>query len=112
MPLEADSFRGNRLVLDMRARQVWIKQKQMNPPLSAQQFQLLWVLYQNAGNVVTRQELVSAVWGDEQSAGVTDQALDALIRRLRDRLATMDQGYDYIITVRGHGMKLENPILE
>jgi DNA-binding response OmpR family regulator len=38
--------------------------------------------------------------------------LDALIRRLRDRLAAMDQGYDYIITVRGHGMKLENPILE
>jgi DNA-binding winged helix-turn-helix (wHTH) protein len=112
MPLEADPFRGNRLVLDMRARQVWIKQKQLNPPLSAQQFQLLWVLYQSAGNVVTRQELVSAVWGDEQSAGVTDQALDALIRRLRDRLAAMDQGYDYIITVRGHGMKLENPILE
>jgi len=110
MPLDAEPSRGNRLVLDMRARQVWIKQKQMNPPLSAQQFQLLWVLYQNQGNVVTRQELVSAVWGDEQSAGVTDQALDALIRRLRDRLAAMDHGSEYIITVRGHGMKLENPI--
>ncbi len=108
MPLDSEPARGNRLVLDMRARQVWIKQKQMAPPLSAQQFQLLWVLYQNTGNVVTRQELISAVWGDEQSAGVTDQALDALIRRLRDRLVAMDPAHDYIITVRGHGMKLEN----
>jgi DNA-binding response OmpR family regulator len=87
-----------------------VNQKQMNPPLSAQQFQLLWVLYQNEGKVVTRQELVSAVWGDEQSAGVTDQALDALIRRLRDRLAAMDPEHNYIVTVRGHGMMLDNPV--
>ena len=81
---------------------------QLNPSLSAQQFQLLWVLYQNVDKVVTRQDLVSAVWGDEQSAGVTDQALDALIRRLRDRLALMDPGNSYIVTVRGHGMMLKN----
>jgi DNA-binding winged helix-turn-helix (wHTH) protein len=112
MPLDPEPVRGSRLMLDLRARQVWVNQKQMNPPLSVQQFQLMWVLYQNAGNVVTRQELVSAVWGDEQSAGVTDQALDALIRRLRDRLSAMDPDHNYIVTVRGHGMLLENPASE
>ena len=112
MPLDAEPVRAGRLMLDMRARQVWVNQKQMTPSLSAQQFQLLWVLYQNAGNVVTRQELVSAVWGDEQSAGVTDQALDALIRRLRDRLSEMDPDNSYVITVRGHGIMLKNPGLE
>jgi pSer/pThr/pTyr-binding forkhead associated (FHA) protein len=106
---DASPLRSGRLMLDMRARQVWLNQKQMNPPLSAQQFQLLWVLYQNEGNVVTRHELIAAVWGDEQSAGVTDQAVDALIRRLRDRLAAMDSGHNYIVTVRGHGMRLDNP---
>jgi pSer/pThr/pTyr-binding forkhead associated (FHA) protein len=109
MPLEAEPVRTSRLILDMRARQVWVNQKQMNPPLSAQQFQLIWVLYQNVGQVVTRQDLVSAVWGDEQSAGVTDQALDALIRRLRDRLAAIDSQTNYIVTVRGHGIMLKNP---
>jgi pSer/pThr/pTyr-binding forkhead associated (FHA) protein len=109
MPLDASPLRSGRLMLDMRARQVWLNQKQMNPPLSAQQFQLLWVLYQNEGSVVTRHELIAAVWGDEQSAGVTDQAVDALIRRLRDRLAAMDSGHNYIVTVRGHGMRLDNP---
>lgn len=109
MPLQAVPTRTGRLVLDMRARQVWLNQAQLTPPLSAQQFQLLWELYQNEGRVVTRNELVSAVWGDEQSAGVTDQALDALIRRLRDRLAAMDPTHNYIATVRGHGLMLNNP---
>ena len=110
MPLDSPvGVRVGRLMLDMRARQVWVNQAQMTPPLSAQQFQLLWVLYQNTGEVISREELVSSVWGDDQSAGVTDQALDALIRRLRDRLAAMDPGYNYIVTVRGHGLMLENP---
>jgi DNA-binding winged helix-turn-helix (wHTH) protein len=112
LPLDAGPLRSSRLMLDMRARQVWVNQKQMNPPLSAQQFQLLWVLYQNAGEVVTRQELISAVWGDDQAAGVTDQALDALIRRLRDRLAVMDPLTNYIVTVRGHGIMVKNPDVE
>jgi pSer/pThr/pTyr-binding forkhead associated (FHA) protein len=112
MPLDAEPVRSSRLMLDMRARQVWVNQKQMTPPLSAQQFQLVWVLYQNEGKVVTRQELISAVWGDEQSAGVTDQALDALIRRLRDRLTAMDPDNEYVVTIRGHGMMLKNPDME
>ena len=109
MPLETGPLRNGRLMLDMRSRQVWVNQQQMTPPLSALQFHLLWVLYEHQGQVVTRPDLVSEVWGDEQSAGVTDQALDALIRRLRDRLAEMDPAHPYIVTVRGHGLMLENP---
>ena len=109
MPLETGPLRNGRLILDMRSRQAWVNQQQMTPPLSALQFHLLWVLYQHQEQVVTRPDLVSDVWGDEQSAGVTDQALDALIRRLRDRLAEMDPSHNYIVTVRGHGLMLENP---
>jgi DNA-binding winged helix-turn-helix (wHTH) protein len=112
MPLESGPVRNGRLMLDMRSRQVWVNQQQMTPPLSALQFHLLWVLYQHHEQVVTRPDLVSEVWGDEQSTGVTDQALDALIRRLRDRLAEMDPSHAYIVTVRGHGLMLENPPLE
>ena len=54
-------------------------------------------------------DLVTAVWGDEQAAGVSDQALDALIRRLRDRLGALDPEQSYIDTVRGHGVRLDNP---
>jgi DNA-binding winged helix-turn-helix (wHTH) protein len=69
----------------------------------------LWKLYDKQGEVVPRPELIAAVWGEDEAAGVSDQALDALIRRLRDRLASIDPTHQYIDTVRGHGIRLDNP---
>jgi len=109
MPLTEPIARPGRLKLDPRSRTVWLNQEPMEPPLSALQFHLLQMLYENQGQVVSRQELVSTSWGMEQAAGVSDQALDALIRRLRDRLAEYDTDTHYIVTVRGHGLRLDNP---
>lgn len=106
----AEGIRNGRLVMDQKSRRVWVNQQQVNPPLSAQQYKLLWLLYENQGQVVSRADLVTTVWGEEQMAGVSDQALDALIRRLRDRLAALDPTHQYIDTVRGHGVRLDNPI--
>jgi DNA-binding response OmpR family regulator len=55
---------------------------------------------------------VTDAWGEEQAIGVSDQALDALLRRLRDRIAAIDPAHPYIITVRGHGIRMENPPVE
>lgn len=107
MPL-VDGGKPGRLMIDQKSRRVWVKQQQLDPPLSAQQFRLLWLLYDNQGQVVARPDLVTAVWGDDQSVGVSDQALDALIRRLRERLAALDSTHQYIHTVRGHGVSLDN----
>ncbi|RJP50408.1 MAG: FHA domain-containing protein [Anaerolineaceae bacterium] len=109
MPLAQGGTRSGRLLMDQKSRQVWVKQQQLAPPLSAQQFKLLWLIYEKQGQVISRSELVSVVWGEEQVAGVSDQALDALIRRLRDRLAVLDPSHQYINTVRGHGLRLDNP---
>jgi DNA-binding winged helix-turn-helix (wHTH) protein len=38
--------------------------------------------------------------------------LDALVRRLRDRLSAIDNDHQYIITIRGHGLRLDNPPVE
>lgn len=109
MPLTEGSGRPGRLMVDARSRRVLINQQQLEPPLSAQQFKLLWVLFENQGQVISRPDLIAVVWGEEQSVGVSDQALDALIRRLRDRLAALDPAHQYIDTVRGHGVRLDNP---
>ncbi|MCC6298628.1 MAG: FHA domain-containing protein [Anaerolineales bacterium] len=108
MPL-LDGGKPGRLMMDKKSRRVWVRQQELDPPLSAQQFKLLWLLYDHQGQVVTRPDLVAVVWGDDQSAGVSDQALDALIRRLRDRLAALDPTHQFIDTVRGHGIRLDNP---
>ncbi len=114
MPMEitrnAVRTRPGLLYLDNRSRRVWIGQKELLPPLSAPQFRCLQTLFEQQGKVVSRQELVTAVWGDQEAAGVSDQALDALVRRLRERLVDVDPTRAYIVTVRGYGLRLDNPI--
>jgi len=112
MPLAESGARSGRLVMDQKSRQVWVNQQQVAPSLSAQQFKLLWMLYESQGQVISRSDLVASVWGEEQMAGVSDQALDALIRRLRDRIAVLDPTHQYINTIRGHGIRLDNPSME
>lgn len=110
LPLDAGSPARGRLLIDARTRRVWINQKALEPPLSPQQFRLLWYLYERQGEIVTRQELILAVWG-ENALEVSEGALDALLRRVRDRLATLDPTHAYIKIIRGHGVRLDNPPL-
>lgn len=97
------------LRLDKRARRVWIGNDELLPPLSVSQYQLLEILSDNPGRVVSRSELVQAVWGKEDVMGISEQALDALVRRLRDRLSAINSTHQFLITVRGHGLRLDNP---
>ncbi len=101
--------RTGKLFLDGRSRRVWIGQQEMIPPLSASQFRFLQALYDQQGKVVSRTELINVVWGSEEAEGVSEQALDAMVRRLRDRLLSLDANHNYVITVRGHGLRLDNP---
>ena len=100
-----------KLRLDPRSRRVWVGEEELIPPLSVPQFNLLNLLYNQTGDVVSRQDLMLAVWGEEEAISVSDQAMDALIRRLRYRIEEKDPDHTYIITVRGHGVRLDNPIV-
>jgi DNA-binding response OmpR family regulator len=92
--------------MDLAAKRVWAADVEVNPPLSLAQYTLLELLYENAGNVVSRDRVVAAVWPDEESEGISEQAIDALARRLRERIAEIDPDNKYVETVRGHGFRL------
>jgi pSer/pThr/pTyr-binding forkhead associated (FHA) protein len=109
VPLIEGSEEPGRLRLETRSRQVWVTDRLVDPPLSALQFHVLQILYENQGQVISRQQLVAEAWGEDEAVGVSDQALDALLRRLRDRISAIDPSHPYITTVRGHGVRLENP---
>lgn len=100
---------GGRLEIDRNARRVFIKGEELEPPLSPSQYTLLELLYINAGSVCTRETVVKTVWPDDSSEGISEQAIDALVRRLRDRLSEIDDEHQYIVTMRGHGFRLNNP---
>jgi DNA-binding response OmpR family regulator len=115
MPLEMGGMEGmtaipeGLLKLEKSSRQVWIGDEELLPPLSASQFQLLEMLYENQDRVIPRKEIIAEIWGADNAIDVSEQALDALVRRLRDRIAAIDQTHLFIITVRGHGLRLDNP---
>jgi hypothetical protein len=112
MPMEKDfvepKLRG-KIYVDAKSRRVWVGSKEMIPPLSVPQFRLLQILCEQQGKVVSRQELISEIWPDQEPMGISDQALDALVRRLRDRIAQLDPKYNYVVTARGYGLRLDNP---
>jgi pSer/pThr/pTyr-binding forkhead associated (FHA) protein len=97
------------LRIEKRSRRVWLGNAEVVPPLSVSQYKLLEVLYENQGRVVSRYKIIETVWGEDQAVVVSEQALDALVRRLRDRLGNVDAQHSYIVTVRGHGLRLDNP---
>ena len=92
--------------MDVAAKRVWVMGQEVNPPLSLAQYNLLELLYNNSGKVVSRDAIVSVVWSEEEADGVSEQAIDALARRLRERIAEMDKDHKYVETVRGHGFRL------
>lgn len=74
--------------------------------LTASEFKLLKYLLENTEKVIEREELIQAVWGDAKStAGVTDQAVDQLIFRLRKKIEDDPNSPAHLITVKGRGFK-------
>ncbi len=109
LPYAPPELLTGRLRLDRESRRVFINNVELDPPLSLPQYRLLELLYNHLGRVCTRDSVVETVWPEAVGEGVSEQAIDALVRRLRDRLAELDPDHQYIVTVRGHGFRLENP---
>lgn len=94
------------VAIDYAAARVTVGGMPLQPPLSPNQFALLALLYEHAGRIVTREEVVRQIWG--VGAEASDQTIDALVSRLRKRLTDADPGHDYIITRRGFGLMFQN----
>ena len=105
LPLD-EIFMPGQLLVDESSRRIRLGRNELDPPLSPAQFLLLAMLVRSQGAVVTRQDVVSAVWPDALG-GVTDQAVDALVYRLRERLAELNPDHNYVATVRGHGFRFD-----
>lgn len=93
---ENTSFRD--LVIDKTNRTVHRGKKVID--LTRREYDLLLTLMQNVGDVVTREHLVSQVWGYEE--GTETNVVDVYIRYLRNKIDVEGQD-SYIQTVRGLG---------
>ncbi|TDL77454.1 response regulator transcription factor [Rhodococcus qingshengii] len=78
--------------------------------LTLKEYELLHYLAQNKNRVLTRDQLLSAVWNYE-FAGDT-RIVDVHISHLREKIEKDTKKPSYIKTVRGLGYKLEEPKIE
>ena len=92
--------------IDPRTEDVWVDGRRVSPPLSSHQMRLLTALYRQPGRPLSFEEIKGVVWPEENPAGISKQALEGLIKRLRQRLRAASPHDTSIQMVRGYGVKL------
>jgi len=90
------------LVLDHERHEVRLDGADVQMPLK--EFQLLEVLMENVGIVVTRDSLIDRVWGYDYIGDT--KTLDVHVKRLRSKIEVDASHPRRIVTIRGLGYKL------
>lgn len=73
------------LKVDERKKEIWVDGRQLK--LSRKEYGLIVFLYNNAGKICSRDEIISAVWPESKEPGaISDATIDQLIHRLREKI--------------------------
>lgn len=72
--------------------------------ISRNEFILLQLLMRNIGKIISREDLMQALWNDEQF--VDDNTLTVNVNRLRRKIAALGVE-DFIVTRKGMGYLIE-----
>jgi two-component system response regulator RegX3 len=91
--------------VDQERHEVVIRGEEVRLPLK--EFELLSLLLENAGRVLTRETLIDRVWGADY-VGDT-KTLDVHVKRLRSKVEVDPANPSRIVTIRGLGYKYETP---
>jgi two-component system response regulator RegX3 len=91
--------------LDPDRHEVFVRDQPVTMPL--REFELLALLLDNAGRVLTREVLIERIWGVDY-VGDT-KTLDVHIKRLRAKVEVDPSKPNRIVTIRGLGYKFETP---
>jgi two-component system response regulator RegX3 len=91
------------LSLDPQRHEVRVKGEIVMMPLK--EFELLTLLMENAGRVLTRDTLIDRVWGSDY-VGDT-KTLDVHIKRIRSKIEDDPRNPTRIVTIRGLGYKFD-----
>jgi len=93
------------LTVDLRARTASLGDEYLE--LSPKEFDLLRVLLERPGEVMSKRELLAEVW--REPYGGSDHTIDVHLSWLRRKLGESAQAPRYLHTVHGVGVKLVDP---
>jgi DNA-binding response OmpR family regulator len=101
-PLQDDAVEVGGLMINRTARSVYRGDEKIK--LTPREFQLLDMLLQNRGTVLTREIIFDRIWGFD--GDVAMKTIDATVKLLRKKIDS-NEGDSLIETVRGVGYKIE-----
>lgn len=94
------------LVYDENKKDILLDQTPLSERLSPLEFKLLLFLINNPDKILSKDEIIQAVWTDTKTQeGVTDQALDQIFYRLRKKIEVKPQEPEFIHTIKGKGYR-------
>jgi len=100
-PSDVSDFKIPGGIADLARREVRFDDGQREE-LSEREIELLRYLAQNAGRAISRDEILSRVWGLDPS-GIETRTIDMHVARLRDKLRDNGPQPHVLLTVRGKG---------
>jgi DNA-binding winged helix-turn-helix (wHTH) protein len=78
----------------------------LSDQLTKSEFKLLSYFLKNSDKIVSRDDIIGATWSDLKSTeGITDQAVDQLIFRLRRKIEENPNKPHHLLTIKGRGFK-------
>ena len=95
--------RAGELAIDSGMRQV-LKAGQL-VPLTATEFDVLWCLVEGSSRVLTREDILTRVWGVGHHG--TLRTIDNFLLQLRTKLETDPAEPEHLLTVRGVGYRFK-----
>jgi DNA-binding response OmpR family regulator len=93
------------LQVDVESGEVRLNDEPL-PSLTNLEYRLLLLLYGRLGKIVSKYDVVEAVWGDEYIDEVDDARIEKLVSRLRQKVEPDINNPRFLQTIRGRGYKL------
>lgn len=91
---------------DEAQKEVYRGEAPITDQLSPLEYRLIVFLIGSKGRVCTRDEVIEAIWSDTQTQeGVSDQALDQIVYRLRKKIENDPNNPEHLQTVKGRGYR-------
>ena len=97
---ERKELRSDGLFIDLLAGRAYMEDRMLE--LTAAEYRLLCLLVENEGRVLTRTQILDALW-DGNGSFVDDNTLSVYMRRLREKLEEDPSAPAHLLTVRGRG---------
>lgn len=96
-------YDGGGLIVNHETHECTLYERAVN--LSPTEFNILWLLCQNAGKVVSTEDIFEKVWGEKYLD--SNNTVMVHIRRIREKLNEPPRNPKFIKTVWGVGYKIE-----